>query len=109
MTPSIHIRTLHVFLAGLFAVVVAICLSYGFMHFGHSIRQGMEHKADQDTEIARLNAQTAREYVKANESRARAAWMELEAVRTNVEKSNKRALMAEYKMQAVCKKTKTRC
>ena len=106
---NLELRTLHVFVAGLFAVFAAICLSYGFMHFGHSIRQGMEHKAVQDMETARLNAVTAREYVKAADQRAVAAWMELEAVRTNLEKANKKALMAEYRLQAVCKKTKTRC
>lgn len=106
---NLELRTLHVFVAGLFALFAAICLSYGFMHLGHSIRQGIEHKATQDLETARISHMAAREHVKATENRARAAWMELEAVRTNVEKANKKALMAEYKMQAVCKKAKKVC
>ena len=69
----------------------------------------MKYKSHQDMETARLNAMTAREHVKAEEQRSIAAYMELEVMRTDIEKHRRKAYMAEARLQKACLKLKGKC
>lgn len=84
--------------------VMAYGIIYGCTHLGSSMR----YAADAGIEQARLEAQAAREQFKAEEQRSITAYMELESKRTTIEQVNKKALLAEYRLQAVCKKAKIR-
>jgi flagellar basal body-associated protein FliL len=90
-------------------LLIAVCLSYAWVIAGFELGDAMRYRADQGVEQARLNAQASREQFKAQEQRSIAAYFELEAKRTDLEKANRRVVMAEYRLQRVCKQTKTRC
>jgi hypothetical protein len=90
-------------------LLIGLSLAYAWMYTGFKVGEGMKYRADKGIEQARLEAQTAREHFKAEEQRSIAAYFELEAKRTDIEKANRKVVMAEYRLQKVCKQTKTRC
>jgi hypothetical protein len=90
----------------LFALAIGINASFALMYTGFKVGEGMKYRADKGIEQARLEAQTAREHFKAEEQRSIAAYFELEAKRTDIEKANRKVVMAEYRLQKVCKKVK---
>ncbi len=87
-------------------LLVALSIAYAWMYTGAKIGEGMKYSADRGVEEARLNAQASREQFKAEEQRSIAAYFELEAKRTDLENAHRRTVMAEMRLQRVCKKVK---
>jgi hypothetical protein len=90
-------------------LIIGAALTFAVIQAGRYIGLGLKYNADAEVETARINHMTAREYVKANEQRSIAAYMELEAKRTDLEGANRKVVQAEYRLQAVCKRSKVRC
>lgn len=91
----------HVIYAGAFVVV-------GF-YTNHSVRLTRIQEAKVSVNLAAYEAQKAESESVAAQFKAINQYWALEAERTDVEKAMKRAVMAELKVQAVCKRVKGRC
>jgi uncharacterized protein YqfA (UPF0365 family) len=92
-----------------FRLVIALSLSFAWMYSGNKIGMAMKYRADAGIEQARLEAQASREQFKAEEQRSIAAYLELESKRTSIEQANRKVVMAEYRLAAVCKRSKVKC
>src|SRR5688572_6141649 len=109
MTPSTEMKTHAALSIGFCLIIAGGCIACGLICLGSSLGSAMKYSADQELESARLNAQAAREHFKAQEQRSIAAYMELEAVRTNVEKAKQKQFMAEARLSKACLKLKGKC
>jgi hypothetical protein len=90
-------------------LLIALSISFAWICTGFKIGEGMKYSADRGVEEARLNAQASREQFKAEEQRSIAAYLELEAKRTDLENAHRRTVMAEMRLQRVCSKLKGKC
>jgi len=83
-------------------LIVGIAIAFSLMYAGYEIGEGMKKRAEADVVIAFYGKREA-------ELKAMDSYLKLEAMRTNLETANRKVAMAEYRLAAVCKKTKTRC
>ena len=99
---NITLRTHQCIAFSLCGLIVGCAMAFALMYAGHALGQAMKQRAKADVVIAQSEQRTA-------ELKATAAYLHLEALRTDVEKANRKVAMAEYRLQKACQKLKGRC
>lgn len=99
---SIELKAHQFFCACLCFLIVGSAIAFSLFYAGHALGMAIKYQADREVVIAVHGEQEAR-------YKALNALLSLEALRTNVEKANQKALMAEYRLQTLCKKSKLKC
>ena len=109
MTPAIEIRTNQWITGCLCFVIVGGCLAFALMHFGHSIRQGIERMSEKDLRIALSNEHAAWHTFRAARYTAINTTAQIELQRTSIEQARRKQFMAEVRLSKACLKLKGKC
>jgi len=99
---NLELRT-HQFLAACFCfLIVGLAIAFSLFYAGTSLGRAMKYQADREVVIAAHGEREAK-------FKALTSMLNLETIRTDIEKANRKVAVAEYRLQAVCKKSKLKC